>query len=87
MAGMGIPRFVIGEILNPVDPGVTKVYDRCAYDRDKQEALNIWGGRLAKIVSGPLRDKSAALERAAPPHFCELSPPRNFSFDTSISRL
>ena len=52
MAGMRIPRLVIGKILNHVARGVTKVYDRYAYDREKREALNAWGMRLAKIVSG-----------------------------------
>jgi integrase len=35
MAGMGIPRLVIGKILNHVEPGVTKVYDRHSYDQEK----------------------------------------------------
>jgi integrase len=51
MAGMGIPRFVVGKVLNHVEAGVTKVYDRYSYDREKQEALNMWGVRLARIVS------------------------------------
>jgi integrase len=52
MAGMGIPRLVISKILNHVEPGVTKVYDRYSYDKEKQEALNAWGARLGRIVSG-----------------------------------
>jgi integrase len=51
MTGMGIPRLVIGKILNHVEPGVTKVYDRYAYDKEKQEALNAWGIGLSRIVS------------------------------------
>jgi hypothetical protein len=51
-AGMGIPRLVIGKILNHVERGITKVYDRYSYDKAKQEALNAWGKRLAQIVSG-----------------------------------
>ena len=50
MAKMGVPRLVIGKILNHVEPGVTKVYDRYSYDREKQEALNAWGDRLAAII-------------------------------------
>ena len=51
MAGMGIQRLVISKILNHIEPGVTKVYDRYSYDKEKQEALNAWGARLARIVS------------------------------------
>jgi len=29
-----------------------KVYDRHSYDKEKQEALNAWGARLSRIVSG-----------------------------------
>ena len=52
MAGMGIPRLTISKILNHVEPGVTAVYDRHSYDQEKQEALNAWGTRLSRIVSG-----------------------------------
>jgi integrase len=51
MAGMGVPRLVIGKILNHVESGVTRVYDRHSYDREKQEALTAWGARLSRIVS------------------------------------
>jgi integrase len=52
MAGMGIPRLVIGMILNHVESGVTKVYDRYSCDPEKRHALDAWGARIAKIVSG-----------------------------------
>ncbi len=52
MAAMGIPRLVVSKILNHVEPGVTKVYDRYSYDKEKQEALNAWGARLGRIASG-----------------------------------
>ena len=51
MAGMGVPRLVIGKILNHVETGVTSVYDRHSYDQEKREALNACGARLARIVS------------------------------------
>jgi integrase len=51
MTGMGIPRLVVSKILNHAEPGVTKVYDRHSYDKEKQEALNAWGSRLSKILS------------------------------------
>jgi hypothetical protein len=51
MTGMGISRLVVGKILNHVEPGVTAVYDRHSYDREKREALGAWGERLEKIVA------------------------------------
>ena len=50
MASMGIPRLVIARILNHVETGVTAVYDRHSYDREKREALDTWGRRLEEIV-------------------------------------
>ena len=50
-AGMGVPRLVIGKILNHIESGVTRVYNRHSYDKEKQEALNAWGARLSRIVS------------------------------------
>ena len=51
MAGMGVPRIVISKILNHVESGVTAVYDRHSYDKEKREALDSWGRRLSVIVS------------------------------------
>jgi integrase len=50
LASMGIPRLVIARILNHVETGVTAVYDRHSYDREKREALDVWERRLAEIV-------------------------------------
>ena len=50
MASMGVPRLVIARILNHVETGVTAVYDRHSYDREKREALDAWGRRLEEIV-------------------------------------
>jgi integrase len=52
MTGMSVPRLVVGKILNHVEPGVTKVYDRHSYDKEKREALESWSKRLMVIVSG-----------------------------------
>ena len=46
------PQLISRKILNHVESGVTKVYDRHSYDKEKQEALNAWGMRLSRIVSG-----------------------------------
>jgi integrase len=63
MTGMGIPRLTVSKILNHVEPGVTAVYDRHSYDREKREALETWALRLRVIVSG-LREVGA--EEVAP---------------------
>jgi integrase len=52
MTSMGIPRLTVSKILNHVEPGVTAVYDRHSYDREKREALEQWALRLRIIVSG-----------------------------------
>ena len=50
MASAGVPRLVIGRILNHVDRGVTAVYDRHSYDAEKHEALDIWCQQLKTIL-------------------------------------
>ena len=52
MTGMGIPRLVVSKILNHVERGVTAIYDRHSYDREKRQALEAWGRRLKAIVQG-----------------------------------
>ena len=51
MTGMGIPRLTVGKILNHAEPGVTAVYDRHSYDREKRDALDRWGRRVGALVS------------------------------------
>ena len=58
MTGMGISRMTVSKILNHVERGVTAVYDRHSYDKEKREALEAWGHRLQMIVSG-LREVSS----------------------------
>jgi integrase len=50
IASLGIQRFVVARILNHVESGVTSVYDRYGYDREKRDALNVWAQRLAEIL-------------------------------------
>ncbi|MBW1992682.1 MAG: tyrosine-type recombinase/integrase, partial [Deltaproteobacteria bacterium] len=52
MTGMGIPRLVVSKILNHVERGVTAVYDRYSYDREKRQALEAWGRKLQSIIGG-----------------------------------
>lgn len=51
MTSMGTPRLVVAKILNHVETGVTAVYDRHSYDREKREALDAWSHRLSEILS------------------------------------
>jgi integrase len=52
LTGMGIPRLVVGKILNHAEPGVTKVYDRHSYDAEKRQALDAWGRKVMALVTG-----------------------------------
>jgi integrase len=50
MTGMGISRLVVSKILNHVERGVTAVYDRHSYDREKRQALEAWAHKLKNII-------------------------------------
>jgi integrase len=50
LTGMGIPRLVVSKILNHVERGVTAVYDRHSYDREKRQALEAWSRKLGEII-------------------------------------
>jgi integrase len=52
MTGMGISRLVVSKLLNHVERGVTAVYDRHSYDREKRQALEAWTHKLKGIVEG-----------------------------------
>lgn len=52
MTGMGISRLVVGKLLNHTERGVTAVYDRHSYDKEKRQALDSWGRKLQAIVEG-----------------------------------
>lgn len=49
---LGIGRLTISRVLNHIETGVTGIYDRYSYDREKRAALNAWGNRLTEILSG-----------------------------------
>lgn len=57
MASAGVPRLVIGKILNHAEPGVTAVYDRHSYDAEKRSALEEW----ARTLSGILKQQKPAV--------------------------
>lgn len=46
MTSIGISRLVVSKILNHVESGITAVYDRHSYDKEKREALDAWGRQL-----------------------------------------
>lgn len=50
MTGMGIPRLVVSKILNHAERGVTAVYDRYGYDREKRQALDAWARWLTTNI-------------------------------------
>lgn len=52
MASLGVPRLVIAKVLNHVEPGITRVYDRHSYDAEKKDALTKWGRQLKAILAG-----------------------------------
>jgi integrase len=52
MTGAGISRLTVSKILNHVEQGVTRVYDRYSYDKEKRIALDKWSRRLEQILTG-----------------------------------
>ena len=52
MTSMGIPRDTVAKLLNHRERGVTAVYDRYGYDREKREAVGLWAARLEEIARG-----------------------------------
>ncbi|MFT5446554.1 MAG: integrase [Gammaproteobacteria bacterium] len=53
MSENGSPRLVVAKVLNHVsaDAGVTAVYDRHSYDKEKRQALGGLGRRISALVS------------------------------------
>lgn len=51
MTEAGINRLTVAKILNHAETGVTAVYDRHSYDKEKRQALEAWGRRLDAILS------------------------------------
>lgn len=49
---VGVSRLVVSKLLNHVESGITRVYDRASYDREKRIALNTWAVRLDAVVTG-----------------------------------
>jgi integrase len=51
MTSIGISRFIVARVLNHAEQGVTAVYDRHSYDREKRQALEAWARRLEEIIT------------------------------------
>jgi hypothetical protein len=52
MTSIGVPRLVVAKLLNHTERGVTAVYDRYGYDREKREAVEAWARALEGMVRG-----------------------------------
>lgn len=50
MTGAGVDRLVVSKILNHVEQGITAVYDRHTYDKEKQRAMNDWDRKLRGVL-------------------------------------
>lgn len=65
MTGLGISRLVVSKILNHKEAGITAVYDRHSYDREKADALDRWARELRAILADEKRDNVIALRQAS----------------------
>jgi hypothetical protein len=52
MTSMGISRLVVAKILNHMESGITRVYDRHSYDAEKRQALDAWDQKVMGLVTG-----------------------------------
>ena len=51
MAELKVPRLTISQILDHKEGGVTSIYDRHSYFKEKLAALELWGRRLNQILT------------------------------------
>lgn len=64
MAEMGITEEIIGHVLNHTHRRtITRVYNRYAYDSEKQRALELWESRLKAIIEGAAKAEVIPLRR------------------------
>jgi integrase len=64
MTELGHPRFIVDKVLNHVEPGVGKIYDRHTYTGEKRRALEAWARELDAILTGRKAEKVVALRPA-----------------------
>lgn len=53
MAAAGVPVFIISKILNHAEGGVTQIYDRFSYSKEKAQALDALANHLSDIIARP----------------------------------
>jgi len=51
MTALGTPRLVVSKLLNHVENSVTAIYDRHSYDNEKKTAIDLWGGKIMRIIT------------------------------------
>ena len=51
LAELEVPRLTISRVLNHQEGGVTSIYDRHSYFKEKLVALELWGRRLDQILT------------------------------------
>ena len=52
MTELGFTRFLVDRVLNHVERGVGRFYDRYEYLREKRAALEAWAHRIEEIITG-----------------------------------
>ncbi|PPD24997.1 MAG: hypothetical protein CTY30_00830 [Methylocystis sp.] len=52
MSKLGVDRLTVSKVLGHAEGGVTKIYDRHSFDKEKRRALDMWGQRLQSIIDG-----------------------------------
>ena len=52
LGSLGVEQSLISRILNHAERGVTSIYNRYAYEKEKRRALMMWAGKLEEIVTG-----------------------------------
>ena len=50
MTALGVSRLVVSKLLNHVENGVTAIYDRHTYDKEKREAMDAWSKKLKEMI-------------------------------------
>jgi integrase len=59
-----VPRLIVSKLLNHVEQGVTKVYDRASYDQEKRQAVDKLARYLKAILAGKPTEKVVELRPA-----------------------
>jgi len=63
MTKAGHNRLTVSKVLNHVEGGVTAIYDRHSYDKEKRQALETWGRKLDAIINGESESTVIPLNR------------------------